>query len=92
MHLTGHVKDQDIILHAMPAIEHRQEISLDYAIANTDRSVGAMLSGEIAKRYGDAGLRNIHLISNSKVRPDRASAPSLHTVSTSASKGKPTII
>lgn len=56
VHLTGHVKDQDIILHAMPAIEHRQEISLDYAIANTDRSVGAMLSGEIAKRYGDAGL------------------------------------
>ena len=56
VHLTGHVKDQDIILHAMPAIEHRQEISLDYAIANTDRSVGTMLSGEIAKRYGDAGL------------------------------------
>ena len=40
----------------MPAIEHRQEISLDYAIANTDRSVGAMLSGEIAKRYGNSGL------------------------------------
>ena len=56
VHLTGHVKDQDIILHAMPAIEHRQEISLDYAIANTDRSVGAMLSGEIAKRYGNSGL------------------------------------
>ena len=54
--MTGHVKDQDIILHAMPAIEHRQEISLDYAIANTDRSVGAMLSGEIAKRYGNSGL------------------------------------
>ena len=54
--MTGHVKDQDIILHDMPAIEHRQEISLDYAIANTDRSVGAMLSGEIAKRYGNSGL------------------------------------
>ena len=40
----------------MPAIEHRQEISLDYATANTDRSVGAMLSGEIAKRYGNSGL------------------------------------
>ncbi|HAL79816.1 MAG TPA: hypothetical protein DCP23_11820, partial [Parabacteroides distasonis] len=33
-----------------------QEVSLDYAIANTDRSVGAMLSGEIAKRYGNIGL------------------------------------
>ena len=92
VHLTGHVKDQDIILHAMPAIEHRQEISLDYAIANTDRSVGAMLSGEIAKRYGNSGLPEHTLISNSKVRPDRASAPSLRTVSTSASKEKPTII
>ena len=40
VHPIGHVKDRDIILHAMPAIEHRQEISLDYAIANTDRSVG----------------------------------------------------
>ena len=56
VHLTGNVKDRDIILHAMPAIEHQQEISLDYAIANTDRSVGTMLSGEIAKRYGNAGL------------------------------------
>ncbi|WP_293734635.1 glutamate synthase large subunit [uncultured Parabacteroides sp.] len=56
VHLTGNVKDRDIIHHAMPAIEHQQEVSLDYAIANTDRSVGAMLSGEIAKRYGNAGL------------------------------------
>ena len=55
-HMIGNVKDRDIIQHAMPAIEHQQEISLDYAIANTDRSVGAMLSGEIAKRYGNAGL------------------------------------
>ena len=48
--------DRYIIRQAMPAIEHQKEISLDYAIANTDRSVGAMLSGEIAKRYGEAGL------------------------------------
>ena len=56
VHLIDNVKDRDIIRHAMPAIEHQHEISLDYAIANTDRSVGAMLSGEIAKRYGNAGL------------------------------------
>jgi glutamate synthase (NADPH/NADH) large chain len=29
---------------------------LDYAIANTDRSVGAMVSGKIARKYGEAGL------------------------------------
>ena len=33
-------------------------ISLEYAIANTNRSTGAMLSGEIARRYGHQGLPN----------------------------------
>lgn len=56
VHMIENVKDRDIILHAMPAIEYQHEISLDYAIANTDRSVGAMLSGEIARRYGNVGL------------------------------------
>ncbi len=56
VHDIGNVKDVDIIRHALPAIESQKEISLDYAIVNTDRSVGAMLSGEIAKRYGNAGL------------------------------------
>ena len=55
-HQIDHVKDVDIIRHAQAAIEAGQEVSLDYTITNTDRSVGAMLSGEIAKRYGDAGL------------------------------------
>lgn len=56
VHQIENVKDTDIIRHAQAAIEQQQEVSLDYAIANTDRSVGAMLSGEIAKRYGNAGL------------------------------------
>lgn len=56
VHNIESVKDVDIIRHAKGAIEFEQEVSLDYAIANTDRSVGAMLSGEIAKRYGNAGL------------------------------------
>lgn len=56
VHDIGQVKDVDIIRHAMAAIEHQKEVSLDYAIVNTDRSVGAMLSGEVAKRYGNAGL------------------------------------
>ena len=56
VHPIDHVKDRDIIRQALPAIEHQQEISLDYAITNTDRSVGAMLSGEIAKSYGNQGL------------------------------------
>ena len=56
VHQIENVKDVDIIRHAQAAIEQQQEVSLDYAIANTDRSVGAMLSGEIAKRYGNTGL------------------------------------
>ena len=31
-------------------------VRLRYAIANTDRTVGARLSGQLAKRYGNAGL------------------------------------
>lgn len=56
IHLIEHVKDRDIIKQAQGAIDKQQEISLDYAISNTDRSVGAMLSGEIAKHYGNEGL------------------------------------
>jgi glutamate synthase (NADPH/NADH) large chain len=55
-HEIDKVKDRDIIRQAMPAIESKKEISLDHVIVNTDRSVGAMLSGEVAKRYGNAGL------------------------------------
>ena len=38
-------------------------VRLDLPIHNTDRSTGAMLSGEIARRYGHAGLRDeaIHI-------------------------------
>ena len=41
---------------AAPAIERKEEVNLDFAIKNTDRTVGAMLSGIVAKRYGEAGL------------------------------------
>ena len=50
------VKDQAILTAAAEAIGQQKDISLEYAIANTDRSVGAMLSGAVAARYGQAGL------------------------------------
>ncbi len=53
---NGHVKDEQILGALRPAIEQGKEVSLEYTIGNTDRSVGAMLSGVIAKRYGQAGL------------------------------------
>jgi glutamate synthase (NADPH/NADH) large chain len=53
--VTG-VKDEEIIKSAHKAINDGEEVSLDYAIKNTDRAVGTMLSGVIAKKYGEEGL------------------------------------
>ena len=53
--VTG-VKDEEIIKAAAKAIDNQEEVTLDYAIKNTDRAVGTMLSGVIAKKYGEAGL------------------------------------
>ncbi len=50
------VKDEEIIKAAQTAIESQEEVTLDYAIKNTDRAVTTMLSGVIAKKYGEAGL------------------------------------
>lgn len=55
-HDIDKVLDREIISRAYPAIEHRMPVELEFPIANTDRSVGAMLSGVIAKKYGNAGL------------------------------------
>ena len=50
------VKDEEIIKAAQKAIDSQEEVTLDYAIKNTDRAVTTMLSGVIAKKYGEAGL------------------------------------
>lgn len=50
------VKDEEIIRAAEKAISDGEEVTLDYAIKNTDRAVTTMLSGVIAKKYGEAGL------------------------------------
>jgi len=50
------VKDLEIIKECEKAIENKEEVNLDYAIKNTDRAVGTMLSGVIAKKYGEEGL------------------------------------
>ncbi len=50
------VLDQQIIKAAAPALDMQKEVSLEYAIANTDRSVGAMLSGTVVAKYGHKGL------------------------------------
>ncbi len=54
--MQGTILDQQMIAAAKKAIDHQDEVNLDYAIRNTDRAVGAMLSGLIAEKYGLAGL------------------------------------
>ncbi|MGN0066784.1 MAG: glutamate synthase large subunit [Bacteroides sp.] len=50
------VKDVEILRAAAETLENQREMSLEYTIANTDRAVGAMLSGAVAAKYGAKGL------------------------------------
>ena len=50
------VLDQRIIHGAENSINNQEEVNLDFAIKNTDRAVGTMLSGIIASKYGETGL------------------------------------
>jgi glutamate synthase domain-containing protein 3 len=48
--------DHALIEQAGPALESQQKVTGSFAIRNVHRTVGAMLGGEIARRYGSAGL------------------------------------
>lgn len=48
--------DRQWIQQAQPALLGRKPVVIEAAIANTNRTLGAMLSGEVARRYGLAGL------------------------------------
>ncbi len=53
---TEKVLDRKLIADAKKALEKKEKTEINYAVHNYDRTVGAMLSGEIAKRYGNKGL------------------------------------
>jgi glutamate synthase (NADPH/NADH) large chain len=48
--------DHDLIAASLPSIENGQPVRLERSVRNVDRTVGAMLSGEVARRHGHAGL------------------------------------
>jgi glutamate synthase (NADPH/NADH) large chain len=50
------ILDRRLIAEAKPALESRKPVKITATIRNIDRSAGAMLSGEVARRYGNAGL------------------------------------
>src|SRR5262249_58914382 len=55
-HKIQTILDRRLIADSQPALERREKVRIATTIRNTDRTVGAMLSGEIAKRYGHEGL------------------------------------
>ena len=48
--------DIKLIEESRPALENRTAVTLAHTIRNSHRTLSAMLSGEIARRYGSAGL------------------------------------
>ena len=55
-HKLEAVLDRELIKKSLPALDLCMPVQIKSRIKNTDRTVGAMLSGEIAKRYGQTGL------------------------------------
>src|SRR3984957_9520197 len=55
-HKIHDIIDRKLIALAQPALDNYTPVRVSFPIKNVDRTVGAMLSGEIAKRYGHEGL------------------------------------
>lgn len=57
---------EKIVETVLPAIVNRTGGTFDFEITNCDRSIAARVSGEIAKRYGDAGMADTPIRLNFK--------------------------
>ena len=55
-------KANTMVTDMLPAIEAGGGGEYSYSITNCDRSIGARISGEIARRYGNAGLESNPLV------------------------------
>jgi glutamate synthase (NADPH) large chain len=55
-HGLNQALDYQLIQYAREALELRTPVEMNFPIRNVNRTVGAMLSGEIARRYGSNGL------------------------------------
>jgi glutamate synthase domain-containing protein 2/glutamate synthase domain-containing protein 1/glutamate synthase domain-containing protein 3 len=55
-HGLNQALDHQLIAKAAPALKSKTPVTASFAIRNVHRTVGAMLGGEIARRYGSAGL------------------------------------
>ena len=57
-HGLEHALDNTLIQQALPALEGGENVVIETRISNVNRTVGAMLSNQVASRYGHAGLPN----------------------------------
>jgi len=55
-HGLGKALDNTLIADAKAALDDGKPVRGEYAVRNVNRTVGAMLSGEVARKYGHAGL------------------------------------
>ncbi len=55
-HGLDKVLDHQLIEASRDALESKTPVQIDLPIRNSNRTVGAMLSGEVSKRYGEEGL------------------------------------
>ena len=55
-HGLNEALDNDLIAQSKEALDAKRTISIETGVRNVNRSVGAMLSHEVAKRHGNAGL------------------------------------
>ena len=55
-HGLEHALDQILIAKAKLALERKEPVRIETKVRNINRTVGAMLSGEVARRYGHVGL------------------------------------
>jgi len=57
-HTNGHVLDDEMLLDSeiQTSIQNQTDLTKSYKVVNTDRSIGARVSGAIARLYGNSGL------------------------------------
>jgi glutamate synthase (NADPH/NADH) large chain len=55
-HGLGKALDNTLIEQAVPALERGEAVRIESPVKNINRTVGAMLSGRVAARYGHEGL------------------------------------
>ena len=82
-HALERVLDRKLIELSTDALDNRKPVEVSLPIRNTDRTVGAMLSGEVARRHGHGGLAEDMITVKLTAWPGKASARSWRTVSPS---------